>query len=110
MDLVIASDGTVRCLYAEAIPLAELGALAIQRASWVEPDPGGRWLASLRPVGGPTLGPFPARSAALAAERAWLTDHWLNVSACETNAGDPFHHTYFTTPPGIQHEDFVHQQ
>ncbi len=37
----------------------------------------GRWHADLSPVGGPVLGPFGQRSAALAAETSWLDEHWL---------------------------------
>ena len=77
MDVVIARDGSLRCLYTEMIPLAELGRLAIRRASFVEPDLCGQWTVSLRPLGGPELGPFGTRSQALAAEDAWLTAHWL---------------------------------
>jgi hypothetical protein len=76
MELVIGVDGQVRCLYDEAIPLARLGAVSIRRASYVEPDAQGRWRADLAPVGGPVLGPFDFRSAALEAEAAWLTG-WL---------------------------------
>lgn len=72
MTLVIAPDGTARCLYGEDIELNVLGTPCITRASHVEPDASGRWLADLSPVAGPTLGPFPARSEALAAEAAWL--------------------------------------
>jgi hypothetical protein len=61
----------------EAIPLGELGGLAIQRASHVEPDAQGQWLADLSPIGGPTLGPFATRSEALAAEEAWLVENRL---------------------------------
>jgi hypothetical protein len=77
MQLIVESAGTVRCLYDETIPLASLGPLSIQRGSHVEPDSEGRWLADLAPVHGPLLGPFTERSAALAAERAWLESHWL---------------------------------
>jgi len=77
MDLIIARDGQIRCLYDEAIPLAALGIPLISRASRVEPDDCGQWRADLSPVDGPILGPFSARSAALAAERAWLEVHWL---------------------------------
>ncbi len=77
MQLVILPDGSVRCLYDEAIDLSALGQSAITRASHVEPDPQGGWLADLSPVSGPLLGPFPHRSDALAAERAWLEAHWL---------------------------------
>jgi hypothetical protein len=77
MRLLIDRRGTVRCLYGEAIDLASLGALSIRRGSHVEPDAGGRWWADLAPAGGPWLGPFGRRSAALAAERDWLEAHWL---------------------------------
>ena len=59
------------------IDLAALGAPRITRASHVEPDESGRWLADLAPVGGPVLGPFERRSEALEAEVAWLEANWL---------------------------------
>jgi hypothetical protein len=72
VELVIHPTGVVHCLYDEAINLRALGPLAIRRASHVEPDAHGRWFSDLSPVGGPQLGPFALRSAALAAEAAWL--------------------------------------
>ena len=72
MTITIGTDGTARCLYSETIDLAELGQPQIIRASHVEPDETGRWMADLSPVSGPQLGPFPSRSQALAAEAAWL--------------------------------------
>ena len=77
MILVVDRAGRVRCLYGEAIDLAALGRPTIARASHVEPDADGRWLADLRPVGGPVLGPFGRRGEALEAEAAWLEAHWL---------------------------------
>jgi hypothetical protein len=77
MDLVVAPDGTIRAIYAEAIPLEALGRPRIVRASVVEPDGEGRWHADLRLLLGPVLGPFSCRSEALAAEVAWLQKHWL---------------------------------
>jgi hypothetical protein len=77
MHLVIDRAGSVRCVYAESIDLAQLGDLSIRRASHVEPDDRGRWWADLSPVGGPVLGPFDRRGAALAAERLWLETNWL---------------------------------
>ena len=77
MQLIIHSDGVVRCLYAESIDLATLGPMAIERASHVEPTPSGQWLADLSPVRGPVLGPFSQRSQALTAESVWLHSHWL---------------------------------
>ena len=77
MQLMIAPDGRIRCLYDEQIDLAELGGLEITRASFVEPDQHGSWIADLSPVGGPILGPLPRRSVALDREREWLDHHWL---------------------------------
>jgi hypothetical protein len=52
----------------------KIGTVDIRRASHVEPiaDNPGKWGADLAPVGGPFLGPFDTRTAALAAEVAWL--------------------------------------
>ena len=81
MDLFISPTGDSLCLYSEEISLGELGALTIRRASHVEPDPSGQWWADLSPSGGPNLGPFPTRSAALGAETVWLTQHVLANSS-----------------------------
>lgn len=35
-NIIYAPDGTARCLWTEAVPLQELGRLAMQRASTVE--------------------------------------------------------------------------
>jgi hypothetical protein len=80
MQLIIEPGGMVRCIYSEMIDLAALGRPTIARASFVEPDGEGRWLADLSPSQGPTLGPFAFRSEALAAEHAWLEAHWLDRS------------------------------
>lgn len=77
MDLIITPSGMVRCIYDETIELLQLGAPEISRGSHVEPTTQGQWTADLSPVAGPLLGPFPQRSAALAAERDWLNAHWL---------------------------------
>ena len=81
IQLVITPGGVVRCIYSETLDWAALGRVTISRASHVEPDQQGRWLADLSPVHGPTLGPFQNRSAALAAEHAWLEAHWLGRAA-----------------------------
>lgn len=78
MHLIVDPGGLVRAIYSEAIDLRVLGVPAIRRASHVEPGDDGRWTADLRPVGGPILGPYDRRGAALAAEVAWLEQHWLN--------------------------------
>lgn len=84
MLLHIDGDGSVRCLYGETVDLSSLGPLTITRASHVEPDDAGRWWADLSPVGGPSLGPFDRRSAALDAERFWLE---VNLLGSDANGG-----------------------
>ena len=79
MQLLIQPNGSVRCVYDEAINLSALGRVQIKRGSHVEPDDDGRWFADLTPVSGPQLGPFSQRSEALTAEREWLTVNWLPV-------------------------------
>jgi hypothetical protein len=76
MELYITTSGQVRALYDEQLDWTVLGAVRITRAAQVEPDRSGRWRVDLSAVGGPQLGPFAVRSAALAAERAWLARHW----------------------------------
>lgn len=76
MQLIVHSDGTLRCVYTEDIDLHSFGPPQIRRASHVEPDAHGQWLADLSPVGGPVLGPFERRSQALRAEAEWL-GKWL---------------------------------
>jgi hypothetical protein len=77
MKLLVKPDGTVRAIYDEMIDLAVLRRPTITRASHVEPDEQGCWLADLKPVGGPVLRPFDHRSEALQAEHDWLERHWL---------------------------------
>lgn len=77
MDLIVETDGLIRAVYSEELDLAPLGDITIRRASHVEPIEAGGWTADLSPVGGPVLGPFPVRSAALAAEQRWLEVNWL---------------------------------
>jgi len=77
MELVVTPVGQVRYLYDEAVDLKALGSANIGRGSHVEPEAFGRWTADLAPVGGPVLGPFKQRGSALAAEIAWLREHWL---------------------------------
>jgi hypothetical protein len=77
MQLIVRPGGAVQCIYGEEIDLSVLGNLAIRRASHVEPDEDGRWVADLSPVGGPVLRGFEKRSGALEAERWWLEEAWL---------------------------------
>ncbi len=78
MELFINTQGLIRAIYGEALSVQSLGTVRIQRASHVEPDDSGNWWADLEPSGGPVLGPFPVRSAALDAEHDWLTRHVLD--------------------------------
>jgi len=73
MQLVVDAAGNVQCIYDEELDLRKLGKLQITRASHVEPDADGYWWADMGPVDGPVLGPYGSRSAALVAERQWLT-------------------------------------
>ena len=80
MQILIQTDGAVRCLYDETLDLHDIGQLQIERGSHVEPDQQGNWTADLSPVGGPLLGPYRNRSEALYAEREWLETYWLTDS------------------------------
>jgi hypothetical protein len=76
MNLIFEPNGQFRGIYGEEIALHALSPLRIERASHVEPDDSGRWMADLLPVGGPVLGPYEKRSEALTAEVAWLETKW----------------------------------
>ena len=77
MELIFESSGSARCVYSDTLPLVSIGKLRIERASHVEPNKEGEWIADLSPVFGPTLGPFSKRTDAIAAEVQWLRDNWL---------------------------------
>ena len=77
MELIFEQSGNVRCVYSDTLPLVNIGRLRIERASHVEPNDKGEWIADLSLVSGPTLGPFSKRTDALAAEVRWLHDNWL---------------------------------
>ena len=76
-ELFVSPDGTAKGLYGELIDAEAIGPASVVRASHVEPAVGGGWTADLSPSGGPVLGPFPLRSAALAAEAEWLVRNRL---------------------------------
>ena len=78
-DIVVTfSGGTMRAIWHDALaPLLEEGEFTITRASDVEPNDAGRWVADMAKSGGPMLaGPdgtgFVRRADALAAEVEWL--------------------------------------
>jgi hypothetical protein len=68
MEMVVGTDGGVRCIYDEALDLRALGKLQITWVSHVERDAEG--LEGLR--GAVRWGPFRGRSEALVAERESL--------------------------------------
>lgn len=74
MNLYIRPGGKTQCIYDEKLDLAQLGEIAIRRASHVEPDPKvpGNWFVDLSPVGGPAVRGFATRQAALDYEVAWI--------------------------------------
>ena len=84
MELVVGCDGSVECIYDEALDLREIGRLQITRASHVERDAAGFSWADMGPVDGPVLGPFRSRMEAVAAERVWLP-----VGLSEREASSP---------------------
>ena len=88
VELVIEPGGMVRMIYSELLDPHQLGTPVIRRGSHVEPTADGHWTADLSPVDGPTLGPFPQRSAALAAEVAWLQQHWLVPPSADEPTND----------------------
>jgi hypothetical protein len=86
VEIIIGPSGDAAGLYDEAFDFTTLGQVQIRRAGFVEPDPQSCWWADLAPAGGVKLGPFPTRSAALAAEVAWLSRHALLAQS--HNQGD----------------------
>lgn len=78
MKLIIDQRGTARFIHDDDLTdiMRDTGAtITIRRASHVEPDASGAWHADMSPVGGPILGAFRTRRAALDAEREWLIAH-----------------------------------
>ena len=84
MTLFVGPEGTIKCVYAEALDLAQIGCVQIIRASHVEPDETGCWWADITPAGGPVLGPFGRRSDALAAEHRWLDANLTALAFAQT--------------------------
>lgn len=77
--IVVGPNGDLRFVHDDDLaPIASaVGDVLIRRASTVEPDDSGQWVADLAPVGGPTVGPFGRRSTALKAERDWIEGHGI---------------------------------
>lgn len=87
IELVITEDAQVTGIYSDDLAgIIAQGEAVIERASHVEPAPGGGWEADMCPSGGPILrradgSAFPTRAEALAAEVAWLRCHVFHL--CE---------------------------
>lgn len=83
--IFIGAHGDLVAVHSDALAalLAGVGLTHAQRASHVEPTSGPSlaWSADLSPVGGPRLGPFTTRAAALRAERLWLDNHLAQRAA-----------------------------
>ena len=76
-EITIAPDGTARCLWTEAVPLHELGRLAIQRAFAIEFDNRVQAWRVYAPMGD-CLYCSPSREACIAWERKhvdWLLNN-----------------------------------
>jgi len=86
LRIKITRDGCINFIYADGLqPLCALGTTEIRRASHVEPTLDGQWTADLSPRNGPTLGPFPTRSAALIEETQWLLENWMRLTNTQQN-------------------------
>lgn len=84
MLIEILPDGSMQFLYNDDLrPLMDEGKSKVTRASDVEPNEEGKWTADLSRVGGPLLGPFEFREAALAAEVAWLEANSFGQHNCQ---------------------------
>lgn len=80
MHVKVDTSGVLHFIWSDKLrPLFDAGAGVITRASHVEPTETGEWGANLSPVGGPTLGPFKERQAALDAEVKWIEENHLGV-------------------------------
>lgn len=83
LRIVVAPTGAVAMVYSDAARtvMDALGHATIRRASHVEPDAAGQWVADLTPIGGPVLEPVPRRADALAAEVMWLERRLRDLAA-----------------------------
>lgn len=75
IEIVIHVDGTIQMVHDDdAAGLFKGETVTTFRASHVEPNPSGAgWIADMRTVGGPVLGPFERRDEALNEEVRILT-------------------------------------
>lgn len=70
----------IRFIYNDDLAgLMKQGKTEVRRASHVEPDGNGQWIADMSPVSGPVLGPYKRRDEALREEVQWLLEHNIPV-------------------------------
>jgi hypothetical protein len=77
MKIHIDAAGKATLIYTDDLKKTGLQIESIKRASHVEPDDKGNWIADMGPSNGPILGPFPTREQALAEEVKWLEKNVL---------------------------------
>lgn len=77
VNKLVISNGKVQFIHDDELATAfkSHGDMNIRRASHVEPVEGGKWECDLSPVGGPRIGTFETREAALECERSWLMNN-----------------------------------
>ena len=69
--LVVGADGTISCLWTEAIDLSSLGTMAMRRASTVKFDPARQvWSVDVPDIG--EIFAAASREACLSYEREWF--------------------------------------
>jgi hypothetical protein len=90
-QILIAADGSIRFIWDdELVELITAGTARVDRASRVDPSPGGPqfagWTVDLTLSDGPVLSGFALRSQALAAERKWIEEHVLTSEQDEWDA------------------------
>lgn len=94
LTICVTPEGECRAIITDGADRAKgvlrrIGSYRPVRASHVEPDDVGDWVADLSPVNGPKLGPFTLRADALAAETAWLEENWLPGNSTDAPS-EPF--------------------
>ena len=72
----IGPTGTITAIYDDRLSdFLMSGKTTIIRASFVEPNESGEWVADMSPLGGPKLPACKLREHALQVERGWLEAH-----------------------------------